>query len=74
VLHDSTTVPSARNSREHAYSSHGLCVEASIAAPGAYTNEIGAAAISTDEIDPLDIFGEPTHATEGAQEVYGWQR
>jgi hypothetical protein len=41
-------------------------------APGAYTNEIGAAAISTDEIDPLDIFGEPMHATEGAQEVYGW--
>jgi hypothetical protein len=41
-------------------------------APGAYTNEIGAAAITTDEIDPLDIFGEPMHATEGAQEVYGW--
>jgi hypothetical protein len=27
---------------------------------------------ATDEIDPLDIFGEPMHATEGAQEVYGW--
>jgi hypothetical protein len=41
-------------------------------APGASVNEIGAAAITTDEIDPLDIFGEPMHATEGAQEAYGW--
>jgi hypothetical protein len=40
-------------------------------APGASANEIGAAAITTDEIDPLDIFGEPMHATEGAQEAYG---
>ena len=41
-------------------------------APGASANEIGAAAITTDEIDPLDIFGEPMHATEGADEVHGW--
>ena len=41
-------------------------------APGASANEIGAAAITTDEIDPLDIFGEPMHATEGAHEAHGW--